>query len=69
MKKKSAFAVFTKTETGLDSMIKGNFGNDKEAAEDWAEHNKNDYGYGTYTCDGPQIPKYPNGLFVKEVKY
>lgn len=69
MRQKTAYAVFSLTDSGLDYMVKGNFGNDKEAAEDWAEYHKADTVYATYTCDGPEITKYPKGLFVKKVKY
>lgn len=55
MKKKIAYAVFTLTDSGLDYMVKGNFGSDKAKAEDWKRKN-----------DGWQ---YPYGLFVKMVKY
>jgi hypothetical protein len=56
MKKKTAYAVFTLTESGLDYMVKGNFGNNELAANIWASNFYN-------------IAKYPNGLFVKKIKY
>jgi hypothetical protein len=54
MRKKIAYAVFTLTDSGLEYMVKGNFGEHKDLAEKW----KRDHIY-----------DYPNGLFVKEVKY
>jgi len=54
MKNKTAFAVFTLTDSGKDYMVKGNFGNNKEAAQKWAENN---------------VSNHSNGLFVKEIKY
>lgn len=56
MKKKIAYAVFTLTNSGLDYMVKGNFGDNKEAASQWA-------------LNMSKSGSYPNGLFVKEVKY
>lgn len=56
MKKKIAYAVFTTTNSGLEYMVKGNFGDNKEAAEKWMENNVNE-------------GNYPNGLFVKRIKY
>jgi hypothetical protein len=67
MKKKIAFAVFTFTDSGLDYMIQGNFGNDQEAAQKWAENHAGDLRPSTVT--ELIAPKYPNGLIVKEVKY
>jgi len=63
MKKKTVYAVFTLTDSGKDYMVKGNFGNDKAKAEAWKVDNENRF--------DPSIPEmgYPNGLFVKEVKY
>lgn len=55
MKTKIVYAVFTLTDSGVDYMVKGNFGNDKKAAEKWAENNISS--------------KYPNGLFVKKIEY
>lgn len=63
MKKQVAYAVFTTTESGADYMVQGNFGSDKEAAEKWAENNVNN----SFSCYGE--PKYPNGLFVKQIEY
>jgi hypothetical protein len=71
MKKKIAYAVFTTTDSGLDIIVKGNFGNNKEKADEWAHHNddsnlditqKEDAGDGYNPC-------YPNGLVVKKVEY
>jgi hypothetical protein len=56
MKKKIAYAVFTLTGSGLDYMVKGNFGEDKDAAQKWAD---------VFSRGG----SYPNGLFVKKVEY
>lgn len=56
MKKKIAYAVFTKTLTDKEYMVKGNFGTDKQKADNWKEQHEN-------------VATYPNGLFVKEVKY
>lgn len=71
MKKKTAFAVFTSTPSGLDYMVKGNFGNDTEAAHKWAEEHIGDVNEHKIV-NGPVTSQdflYPNGLFVKEVKY
>lgn len=66
MKKKTSFVVFTTTSSGLDFMVKGNFGNNEELAKTWAKNHMNDE-----SDILPAIfePKYPNGLFVKKVKY
>jgi hypothetical protein len=70
MRQKTAYAVFTLTNSGLDYMVKGNFGNDKPAANNWADFHKNDTGYTEWRCTPEsEVPKYPHGLFVKEVKY
>ena len=63
MKQKISYAVFTLTDSGKDYMVKGNFGKDKVKAEAWKSDNENRF--------DPSIPAmvYPNGLFVKEVKY
>ena len=71
MKKKTAYAVFTLTDSGLDYMVKGNFGADKDKAGKWVEEHKED----TELCDhtttrtGDLWLKYRHGLFVKKVKY
>jgi hypothetical protein len=66
MKKKTSFAVFTKTGSGLDYMVKGNFGNNEKLAKSWSKNHVNE-------CKSPYPaifePKYPNGLFVKKIKY
>jgi hypothetical protein len=69
MKKKTAFAVFTMTDTGKDYLIKGNFGDDKKSADKWAENHVNDLDRETGTYNDPENKRYPNGLFVKEVEY
>ncbi len=56
MKRKTAYAAFTLTESGKDYMVKGNFGADKAAATGWMEKSVDE-------------EKYPRGLFVKKVKY
>lgn len=67
MKKKTAFGVFTLTDSGLDYLVKGNFGDDKDKADAWAKDND----VITHPVDEPAKtePMYPHGLFVKEVKY
>jgi len=63
MKKKTAYAVFTLTDSGKDYMVKGNFGSDEPAAALWAVNNA------VKVENGKTVIAYPNGLFVKEVKY
>lgn len=77
MKNKTAYAVFTKTSSDLDYMVKGNFGDNEELANRWAYEHREELtkeysptkhvmtGRGDYT----EVIKYPNGLFVKEVTY
>ena len=67
MRQKTAYAVFTLTDSGLDYMVKSNFGNDKVNAEKWMADND----VITHPVGEPANtqPMYPNGLFVKEVKY
>ena len=63
MKNKAPYwAVFTRTDSGKNHIVKGNFGTDKEAAEWWAENHVND----TDPEDGVTL-KYPNGLFVRSI--
>jgi hypothetical protein len=71
MKQKTAYAVFSLTNSGLDYMVKGNFGADKDKADEWAHHNDDSNLDITQKEDAGEgyVPKYPNGLFVKEVKY
>ena len=60
MKKKTSFAVFTHTETGNEYMVRGNFGSNKAASEEWQRNNVNAKNEaGEY--------KYPRGLFVKQI--
>lgn len=71
MKQKTAYAVFTTTPSGLDYMVKGNFGRDKKASDVWAEEHVGDVNEHVIV-NGPVTNKdflFPNGLFVKEVKY
>ncbi len=56
MKPKIAYTVFTTSDSGLDYIVKGNFGDDKAAADKWMEENDD-------------CVRFPNGLFVKQVKY
>jgi hypothetical protein len=42
MRTKIAYAVFTLIDSGKDYIVKGNFGNDKQSAEKWAENHAND---------------------------
>jgi hypothetical protein len=56
MKNKIAYAVFTKTDSGSEYMVKGNFGTNQVAANKWAGSLDN-------------LAKYHNGLFVKLIKY
>ena len=56
MKNKIAYAVFTLTDSGLDYMVKGNFGDNEDAANKWRDDNDSE-------------EKYPNGLFVKKLEY
>ncbi len=67
MKKKKAYAIFTLTDLGNDYMVKGNFGEDKAAADKWAENHANDADRQNY--DDRENVRYPNGLFVKEINY
>lgn len=63
MKKKIAYAVFTKTDSGKDYMVKGNFGNDEPAAALWVVNNA------VKVEDGKTVIAYPNGLEVKQINY
>lgn len=65
MKKKIAYGVFTKTDSGKDYMVKGNFGDNVTAANSWAINNA------VKIVDSRAIvnPDYPNGLEVKKIKY
>lgn len=63
MRKKIAYAVFTKTESGKDYMVKGNFGNDKKAANDWMNTHKSTFNVVTDSLE------YPRGLFIKKIEY
>jgi len=71
MARKIAYAVFTLTDSGLEYMVKGNFGNNKDNADEWARRNDDSNLDITQLEDAGEgfHPKYPNGLFVKEVKY
>ena len=71
MKNKTAYAVFTLTDSGLDYMVKGNFGDNKKDASKWAKEHKDDPGFDPQIVTGhlTSLRRYPNGLFVKEVKY
>ena len=71
MKKKTAYAVFTTTHSGLDYMVQSNFGEDEEAANQWRRNHLNDLTpeWNPITSKTVNVYKYPNGLFVKEVKY
>jgi hypothetical protein len=42
MRTKIAYAVFTFTPSGLDYMVKGNFGDNKDAADTWAKEHLGD---------------------------
>lgn len=64
MKKKIAYAVFTLTDTGKETMVKGNFGKDEQAAKVWAENHANDE-----TSRIASEKKFPNGLFVQKIEY
>ena len=73
MIQKMAYAVFTLTDSGLDYLVKGNFGNNEQAAIQWKKDHLYDVTDNTNGYD-PTKPKtvyadYPNGLFVKAVKY
>lgn len=57
MKKKIAYAVFTKTDSGQDYMVKGNFGSDKKSADKWKKENEL---VGKYSA---------TALFVKKIEY
>lgn len=64
MKKKIAWAVFSHTEeTGKEYMVKGNFGNDKKAANDWLKKNEHTFNAVTARYE------YPRGLFIKKIEY
>ena len=71
MKKKTAYAVFTLTDARLDYMVKGNFGDNEQEANRWAHHHDDSAMDVTQKEDAGEAyqPIYPNGLFVKEVKY
>lgn len=65
MKKRIAWAVFTYTDFNRkkDYLVKGNFGNDKKAAEKWKSDHE--YMFNAVKCG----MEYPHGLFVKKVTY
>jgi len=69
MKKKTSYAVFTKTDSGLDYMIKSNFGNDEIGANNWSENHVMDLQRSCETIGEMYDLKYPNGLFVKKIEY
>ena len=69
MRKKIAYAVFTATDSGLDYMVKGNFGNNEEAANKWAKDNDIVSGPLHTEPSASLYPIYPNGLFVKRIEY
>jgi hypothetical protein len=68
---KIAYAVFTLTDSGKDYMVKGNFGDNKDNADEWAHHNDDSSLDITQLEDAGEgfQPKYPNGLFVKRIEY
>lgn len=68
MKKKTAYAVFTNTDSGLDIIVKGNFGEDEASAIVWAMKNSEDRIYADKDDEIGTL-KYPNGLSVKKIQY
>lgn len=71
MRQKTAYAVFTSTPSGLDYMVKGNFGTDKNSADTWAKEHVGDVNEHVIV-NGSVTSKdflFPNGLFIKKVKY
>jgi hypothetical protein len=71
MRTKIAYAVFTLTPSGLDYMVKGNFGSNKDAADTWAKDHIGDVNEHE-VVNGHVTSKdfiYPNGLFVKRIEY
>lgn len=70
MRHKTAYAVFTTTDSGKDYMVQGSFGNDEDKASSWAKSHRRDLmpEWNDITKKTVYVDKYPNGLFVKEVK-